>query len=781
MNDQLLNIKTCFNLSNSPKSIVITDETDYAGQSINLADVRGVLTMRDPGGNIFYQNTDFGTPDVDADVSLSTSEISLPLDSEGEVKRGSYTVIYTIDVSGTTYVKTFEYDYSFDLPTPVLDFTVNINAAQVKSVDNTNYGDFLTSLTRLQTVKYPQSLDPVIADETSSLKTFVVGSPIYTKTWTSILESTVEFTLADGLCIKAVLKAVEDLNVTKSLSLCESVDCLKALAVKYEEAKCNNPSLAKSLEKKIILASYYYMLAKEYEYCGEEEKSIEYCVKIKDIAASEGCDCGCSEDDLLPEIIYPLYSNAGSGGNIVIQSGGDGVDVSANTVGGVTTYTLTLNDGITEALGTNWLNGNGAPSSSLGNVGDFYIEDDSSLKNYYKKTGETTWTLQGTLKGADGADGASVTSGITYDGDNPVGSITFTSTDLNTVIEELAAIVDSNSTTITAHTSLISDNTNAINQNASDISDNGDTINATGENLSDLEDRTEEGNATLTNGNGFVREDAFDVANQSGLTADLENTSGGTSYGIDGAGRAIRQASTNLTFVASRDNYVDVDANGVYQSDVPLGDPEPAVSANRVRVAKVSTDKASITAIEDKRRTSFVTAESIEDATITGAKLEELTTAKTQNEGVLNIEYDTKGRVSDITERSLRVHLTTNQLRDLHNTPIVVATGVSGKYMEVISASIFYIDGAVNFNTGVKLGVKCQGSSVNQFETTSTIFANNANTYGKLTQVDAADGDAQFIASGDLILETDGDLGSSGTGDAYVCITYKILPSIAFA
>lgn len=779
MNDQLLNIKTCFNLSNSPKSIVITDETDYAGQSINLSDVRGILTMKDPGGNIFYQETDFNSPDIDADVSLSSAEIQLPLDSEGEVKRGNYIVIYTIDVSGTTYVKTFEYDYSFDLPTPVLDFTVNINAATVKSVDNTNYGDFLTSLTRLQTIKYPQSLDPALPDETSSLKTFVVGSPIYTKTWTSVLESQVEFTLADGLCINATLKAVEDLNVTRNSSLCESVDCLKALVVKYESAKCNNPGLAKSLEGKIILASYYYMLAKEYESCGEEEKSIDYCVKIKDIAGSEGCNCGCSDDDLIPEIIYPLYTNAGSGGNIDLQSGGDGIDVSANTVGGITTYTLTLNDGFTESLGSQWLNGNGVPSSGLGNLGDFYIEDDSSLKNYYKKTGSTTWTLQGTLKGADGS---SITSGITYDGTNPIGAITFSSTDLNDVIEDLAKAINQNSTDIAT-------NANAINQNSADIATNvshiltlqADNSSNEGDIISIQEEidsntyKQDHVNGIFTNSEGVLDPNSFGIYNLSGLTADLENASGGASYGIDKAGSPIYQDSENLTFVATRDNYVDVDSTGVYQTDVPIGDPAPVISGNRVRVAKVTTDAISITAKEDLRKTDFVKTESIEDLAVTGAKLENHTTARSSTTGSVSISYDEKGRVINIEERVVRVVINPTELSDIHNTPKTLVAGDSFLYVDVINCLVEYLHDTTAYNSSVNIYVKNRNSSTNLYEIPTDVVATAQDQTGLAERIPMTAGDNQYISGDDLVLEADADLGSSGDGYLVLTIKYAFL------
>ena len=50
-----------------------------------------------------------------------------------------------------------------------------------------------------------------------------------------------------------------------------------------------------------------------------------------------------------------------------------------------------------------WLNGSGAPSSGTGSVGNYYVNNTNG--DYYEKTGSTTWTSRGNLKGATGAPG----------------------------------------------------------------------------------------------------------------------------------------------------------------------------------------------------------------------------------------------------------------------------------------------------------------------------------------------------------------------------------------
>jgi hypothetical protein len=51
--------------------------------------------------------------------------------------------------------------------------------------------------------------------------------------------------------------------------------------------------------------------------------------------------------------------------------------------------------------GSEWLNGSGAPSIALGELGDYYVNNDSG--DYYEKTGTTTWTLVGTFTGGGGS------------------------------------------------------------------------------------------------------------------------------------------------------------------------------------------------------------------------------------------------------------------------------------------------------------------------------------------------------------------------------------------
>lgn len=81
----------------------------------------------------------------------------------------------------------------------------------------------------------------------------------------------------------------------------------------------------------------------------------------------------------------------------------------------------TGNDGINGKDGTSVLNGKGAPTKELGNVGDSYI--DTETWDYYTKT-SSGWIKQGNIKGIDGTNGIDGNQGIKgvpgEDGHSPV-------------------------------------------------------------------------------------------------------------------------------------------------------------------------------------------------------------------------------------------------------------------------------------------------------------------------------------------------------------------------
>jgi len=65
--------------------------------------------------------------------------------------------------------------------------------------------------------------------------------------------------------------------------------------------------------------------------------------------------------------------------------------------------------GTAGAAGAKWLTGTSAPAAGTGAVGDWYINTTTS--DIYEKTGSSTWTARGNLKGAQGTTGTAGTAG----------------------------------------------------------------------------------------------------------------------------------------------------------------------------------------------------------------------------------------------------------------------------------------------------------------------------------------------------------------------------------
>lgn len=126
------------------------------------------------------------------------------------------------------------------------------------------------------------------------------------------------------------------------------------------------------------------------------------------------------------------------------------------------------------------------------------------------------------------------------------------------------------------------------------------------------------------------------------------NISSGTAY--PRGYRISKSSSTAHTFSASKWTYVDLDINGNFQySEQTIGGSTPSVASNSIRLARVSTDTATINDVQDLRKLGCAQGpfENIADVT-TEASLEDLfqnqQPGKYSDKGILNglqVSWDT--------------------------------------------------------------------------------------------------------------------------------------------
>ena len=147
--------------------------------------------------------------------------------------------------------------------------------------------------------------------------------------------------------ILTTLYGNKEVNVSSDLGLCDVYCCLKALNLRYEDAKCKNKDLAVEYKAKIedvtrLVTMYIQALG-----CGNTADAAVYLNDIKNISECS-TECNCYGDESAPTML-PITSAVSSAkyilepesSNLTISSSGSGS--SADPV----VYEMNLGEGIT--------------------------------------------------------------------------------------------------------------------------------------------------------------------------------------------------------------------------------------------------------------------------------------------------------------------------------------------------------------------------------------------------------------------------------------------------
>ena len=325
---------TKFDLTLPLKGVVVTDDIDYTGLGETIGNFRGVITVSGPQGTI-YENTDYDNPDITPGTSReSVIAIPLPLDpqTEYQVLKGNYTVRYTVrDITipeDSTAVEV--YSYTFDEPEIETTISSGPYSGILRSNDDTDYGDNITTLTREHRIQYPDEMAVVPADIVSSNENVEV-TPIYTNNWTVIITSEVEYANPDTLQIKW--------GGTDTFTHCVYSGCIngmydavETLRDNFEAAILTNRVQAEAYERRLVLVNTsWHLLNIAYQDGDVEEADEQAAVIAEQIAYTGSGTCGGPTSELV--IACPPFS------------------------GGGTPATYTFENGITEAAGTVRLGG----------------------------------------------------------------------------------------------------------------------------------------------------------------------------------------------------------------------------------------------------------------------------------------------------------------------------------------------------------------------------------------------------------------------------------------
>lgn len=212
----------------------------------------------------------------------------------------------------TVYSKTKTVTYSDLVPVVSIGVEVDCFCGNLLSSDLTDYTG-ATIVSRTHTVKYPAALS--INDVVSSGAVITV-TPIYTKTWTTIVETELTIDIGGGNTISAIITGSKDTVVECDLSLCDISCCMLALNNRYLDNRTANPPLAAKnfadLTRMMQLAQMFRMA---YE-CDQHDEAAEFLSEIKKVGNCTDA-CTCSDDQ--PQQVIPICG--GSVNNVQVIAG----------------------------------------------------------------------------------------------------------------------------------------------------------------------------------------------------------------------------------------------------------------------------------------------------------------------------------------------------------------------------------------------------------------------------------------------------------------------------
>lgn len=311
----------------------------------------------------YYSDDDFSTPDLD--YNTDDLVIDLPVDEDGNILQGTYTLLYCKSSDGLRTTRgTITLTYCLTIPTVAVGLEYTCRTSTIVSTDNTNYDAYCSctdaeitpSITRTHIVKYPTTMETPIADVTSSAAEVTI-TPIWTKYWVSRVTSYLSYRMPDecytgdtSYYVVGTITGFDDKTVVCEDCLCLLFDCITVVINKYFEAKATlSPYDLQKYRDTLSDLQTLYMQYQIAEQCDTEEGVRDICGEMRAILAAWDCTCDTALNSEYSTQVIAVASSTGS------------------SIGG-----------------TQILNGDGVPSESIGNTGDFYF--DNLTGDVYKKT-----------------------------------------------------------------------------------------------------------------------------------------------------------------------------------------------------------------------------------------------------------------------------------------------------------------------------------------------------------------------------------------------------------
>lgn len=302
-------------VSNSAKNITLTDTVstygsgDFSAYAVGGSDANAMGKIVDPLGNTILNNTDTSDPNIT--VGGGSFSFNLPLDSNGNIQEGNYTITLTYFRDGDTATQLERsYTFNFSYTRPSIDLEISysiINPIEFKSVDNTSYafGGVTPTSTVTQVLYYPPSVGGTYTQvgKTLAVQTFYTGKGSVKATpVNSYAFTTGYYTDATGTAVNWTLNDtwsdIKNYEVSSVASSCDLECCLSALQKQVKNAQ-GKASYPEKLETYLQASSLLTLINLKFD-CNKPSEVASLVEQFKQLT---GCNDDCSCDTTPVQVI----------------------------------------------------------------------------------------------------------------------------------------------------------------------------------------------------------------------------------------------------------------------------------------------------------------------------------------------------------------------------------------------------------------------------------------------------------------------------------------------
>lgn len=377
LSDSYFSFITIFDKSATPKNLIVRDTTDQTvltnlGYTLTGLFIKAVYTYSG-GSQVLYDNLDGnvtgGVPDITPPATDSTASIPIPLQSDGNLAFGTYTVTVRFAYEDTSTDPATEYtndishecDYSWVPPTGSISYRVNLMESNITTIDTTSYGGLVLDMNRQHTITPPgpAQLPPLsLLPQTTTLATNVYvnitngwwGAKVYNIVTYELDRDGALSGLQDPTTTGNACLLIEeydfcvDIHVFSRVDLNKLLCCLFDIKTLYQDLKFEDRIAAENLKKQkldpIERNLIFYIAAAQ---AGCEDKANEALDQIIKLSGCSGCTCDDDCPSIIPAILPAthLYD---------VDSPDFSITVTKEVIGNTTIFHLTVSPTIINQL-----------------------------------------------------------------------------------------------------------------------------------------------------------------------------------------------------------------------------------------------------------------------------------------------------------------------------------------------------------------------------------------------------------------------------------------------